>query len=222
MNGLSLVLAIYLCFKTNYWWSILIPGVISILLWWYSPVFKKRAFIGNLVVALCTACVPVWAAIYDLHELRESYSDMLVDPIIYFERMWSWVFLLSGFAFILTLVREAVKDIEDLEGDIEGNYHTLPIARGVPFTRRYILGLLGLFSALLGFGIFKLYSGGNSLLIIPIIATIIIPLMVCFVSIARAEQKHDFHRSGVHVKVLMLGGLVALVAMSLLRSYDLS
>ena len=47
-------------------------------------------------------------------------------------------FLYAGFAFILTLIREAIKDMEDMEGDARYGSKTMPIAWGVPATKVYV------------------------------------------------------------------------------------
>jgi len=213
-NALALLLAAWVCYRTGYWWPIVIPIVVSTLLWWYSPVFKKRIFIGNLVVAVCTAAVPFWAVVYEIHELREYYSDLLVSPSIFFKQLWQWTTIITASAFILTLAREAVKDIEDMEGDGDELYQTVPIQYGVDFTKRYAISLLILFLAGVGLVCYKANFITQLIPLVTVIVAILLPSLVCIFSIANAKSKQDFHKAGIYLKWLMLGGLITLVVTS--------
>lgn len=215
-NGLALLLAAWVSYRTWYWWPLAIPVIISTLLWWYSPIFKKRVFIGNLVVALCTAAVPLWAVVYEIHELKEYYSDLLVSPDIFFNQLWQWTLVITASAFVLTLVREAVKDIEDLQGDGEELYQTLPIKYGVAFTKKYAITLMILFLAGVSFVCYKADFIAQLIPLITVIAAIFLPSLLCIFSIVNAKSKQDFHKAGIYLKWLMLGGLITLVVTSYL------
>ena len=43
---------------------------------------------------------------------------------------WKWVAGLAVFSFLLTLPRELVKDLEDLEGDRQAGFRTFPALAG--------------------------------------------------------------------------------------------
>lgn len=214
LNALSILLAIWVSYRTSYWWPILIPVVISTLLWWYSPVFKKRIFIGNLVVAICTAAVPFWAVVYEIHELHRYYADMLVNSDVFFYRIWSWTLVITGSAFVLTLVREAIKDIEDMQGDGDEQYRTIPIVSGIAFTKQYAIGLMMLFLAVIGFVSYRVDLINQLIPLLAVVVAILLPSAVCIYSITRAQTKQDFHRAGIHLKWLMLGGLFTLAIVS--------
>ncbi|MGL4632749.1 MAG: geranylgeranylglycerol-phosphate geranylgeranyltransferase [Leadbetterella sp.] len=92
------------------------------LLWFYASVFKRRAFIGNMIVAGLLAMVLIEIAwYYDPHNLK----------------IWFYAFLV----FIVNLIREIIKDLEDQEGDALHGARTLPIAYGVPFSKNIIYGI---------------------------------------------------------------------------------
>jgi 4-hydroxybenzoate polyprenyltransferase len=214
INATALLLAVLVSARTGYWWPMIIPLVISTLLWWYSPVFKKKVLIGNIVVAICTAAVPLWALIYEINGLKKSYTDMMVKPELFFDALWQWTIVITASAFVLTLVREAVKDIEDMEGDGDENYQTLPIRYGVSFTKKYAIALLILFLAGVALVCYRAHIIERLIPLLTVIIGILLPTLICVVSILRAESKADFHKAGIYLKWLMLGGLVTLVVTS--------
>ncbi|GAB4397409.1 MAG: geranylgeranylglycerol-phosphate geranylgeranyltransferase [Microscillaceae bacterium] len=100
------------------------------LLWLYSNQLKRRPLIGNVVIALLTAAsVVVLAAYYPTNQ----------DLVIVF----------ALFAFFITLVREIVKDMEDVRGDADFGCKTLPIVWGMRRTKRVIYTFLAIFAIIL-------------------------------------------------------------------------
>ncbi len=215
-NALALLLAAWVSYRTWYWWPLAIPIIISTLLWWYSPVFKKKIFIGNMVVAVCTAAVPLWSVVYEINELREYYADLLVNPQAFFSQLWQWTMVVTASAFILTLVREAIKDIEDMQGDGDEQYKTLPIHYGVSFTKKYAIALMILFLAGVAFVCFKTNLMEQLIPLLTVVVAILLPAIACIIKIAGAETKSDFRKAGIYLKWLMLGGLLTLAVTSYL------
>jgi 4-hydroxybenzoate polyprenyltransferase len=114
--ALGLAAASYLAGKYDNWPSLgWYPAAVS-LLWYYSADAQKRPLVGNLIVAVfCAAVVyvPLWGEIVDLP------SEQMAMLHTY-----------AGFAFFSTLARELVKDMEDVVGDEQAGYRTLPIVLG--------------------------------------------------------------------------------------------
>ena len=98
-----------------------------ILLWFYSTIFKRKLLIGNIIISLLTAWV-----ILVLYICEFSFADFR-DPVYHalLSRLFKFAILYGGFAFIISLIREVVKDIEDLEGDMRYGCRTMPIVWGV-------------------------------------------------------------------------------------------
>jgi len=82
----------------------------SFMMFYYAKSLKKKFLMGNLVVAYAAGSSFIFGAI--------SNSNL------------KNVFLISVVAFLYTLVREIVKDIEDVDGDKKENSSTLPIILG--------------------------------------------------------------------------------------------
>jgi 4-hydroxybenzoate polyprenyltransferase len=107
-------------------WVFLVSVSSVTLLWLYASYFKKRPFIGNLIVSLLTAL-------------------SLVILGVYYPQNRTLVGLYALFAFGITLIREIIKDIEDVRGDASHGCRTLPIVWGIYRTKWVIYLLVALF-----------------------------------------------------------------------------
>lgn len=135
------------------WWArswtlamifIVIPG----LLWFYSASYKRQLLIGNIVVAFASALVPLLIAIINADYLAHLYGEALAyTPIV--GQLYVWLGGFAIFAFLMTIVREMVKDIEDREGDCEMECRTIPIVWGVKTTKIIVTILLLAIAALI-------------------------------------------------------------------------
>lgn len=121
LNFLSVVFASYVSFKSVVFFSIYI-----FMLWFYSHKLKKYPFIGNMVAAVL-AVVPFFA-------IFVHYANF--DIVI---------FVHATFLFLLISMRELVKDLENLKGDITHGYNTIPVVYGEK-TSKHMLTALSLFS----------------------------------------------------------------------------
>jgi 4-hydroxybenzoate polyprenyltransferase len=208
LNISGILFSLFVCVRTGYYWPIIIPIFIITILWWYSPIFKKKIFIGNLSVAVCTAAVPLWAALFEILVMKDSYGDLLVDSNSFFTNLWLWIFALCSFALLLTLIREAVKDMEDMQGDKEGEYHTIPLVFGEIKTKRYIYGLMSIFLIAAGLGVSRL-SNLNDYIFFGVL--ILLPALFTTYSIAKASTQKDYRNSSFYLKVMILCGLAMIV-----------
>jgi geranylgeranylglycerol-phosphate geranylgeranyltransferase len=99
--------------------AVIIVSVSNSILFFYSKTFKKIPLTGNLLIALLTGTAFL-------------YGGTTVNNI-------SFVIIPALFAFLINLIRELIKDMEDKEGDIKSNVVTLPIRLGNNFVKRFIL-----------------------------------------------------------------------------------
>lgn len=216
LNIGAVLISVYLCMKYAYWWPMVIPVVIATLLWWYSPYLKKKVWIGNAAIACCTAAVPYWAGIFELHELRKSYLDMLVNGEAFFTLLNILIYALALFAFLLTLIREAQKDMEDIPGDREGGYHTMPIKWGVAATRKYVLALLGVYVLCVCYFLYHLFQFNeiHTVLFASVALLLLGPTALSIWSTIRADSPQQFHQSSTYTKWMMISGLVSFCILS--------
>lgn len=109
---------------------VLIPGI----LWFYSSSYKRQLILGNIVVALIMALLPMMVVFANVAQMSLKYGDVVqYSPVI--SDLYLWIGGFSLFAFLCTWIREIVKDMQDQVGDREYECHTLPICIGDVWTK---------------------------------------------------------------------------------------
>lgn len=213
MHWIFNIVAILLGFYVSYEIGIFNLGTIFLftagLLWYYSTNFSKELLIGNIVVAVLTATIPLLVAIYDLVPLYKAYRGFLENFFIDFNYILFWILGFSFFAFISTLSREIVKDMEDLEGDNAYGRNTLPIAAGMPIAKLTVtvlqLLLIGALSASCVLYIEDMLSYSYIGILIALNAYIIW-------AVQKANNAKDLHKTSNLLKFsMMIGVLYSLI-----------
>src|SRR5690554_732351 len=137
LNFIAFGIAIYLGLVLDTFWYVFIHLLSINFLWFYSMQLKRTLVIGNVVIALLTALVPVLVGIY----YQDYFKAVTLDSAHPFH-LNSYAFFpvylgigLGIFAFVLNLTREIVKDMEDVEGDLVLKARTIPIVYGLQKSR---------------------------------------------------------------------------------------
>lgn len=200
------LLSIALAWQLSEWeWLWLYP-VATLLLAAYSPYIKSRPFWGNLLVALYCAGVPglIW-----LGERHSMHRLFLVDPAT--ARLVQFTLLLFlVFAFLVTLLREIVKDLEDLPGDRAAGRRTLPVFWGELPTRRLSFALgIGL-AVFLPLSLRWLATPLPPVLIL-VVGLLLIGLLYLLLRLRRARTPVAYRLLSQGLKWYMLGGLLFLL-----------
>jgi len=188
------------------WYLILANIACVALLWFYSTNFKKSLLIGNIVISLLTS----WTI------LVVFFSK--VSPGNAFElgnhaqpKFFRLAFLYAGFAFICSLIREAIKDIEDIQGDERFGSHSMPIAWGVNASKVYIaVWMIVLIIILLTLQIYILQFRWWELVAYGVL-TIILPLVLIFRKLFKASTAADYHNLSSLIKLVMLAGILSMI-----------
>ncbi len=169
-------------------WKIAVINFFSaFLLWFYSNNLKRQPFVGNLTVALLTGL--------SIALINWLYHTDLVLINIY-----------ASFAFFMTLVREIIKDMEDLKGDTTYGCKTLPIVLGFRKTKTVLYSLLALFVL----SVVLIHFFSNPLPIYYFIGFLFFPLSVLFLRLVRADTKNDFYQLSTLCKMIMLLGILSM------------
>lgn len=208
LNATAVALVGIVCYAYAFWSPILLPITIITLLWWYSPVLKKKPLAGNVLVAVCTSLVPVFAGIFDVQLLAGQLSVLTIGPISLYQYTWLWIITIAAFAFVLTIIREAVKDAQDIPGDSAADYHTLPIVWGINRTRKYVYVWMIVFALMTALCMTRVQKTTDLLLFVVLL---IAPLFMAVLRLRSAQQSADFARVSFWVKALMLGGLLLML-----------
>lgn len=183
-------------------------AITVILLWFYSTTFKKQLLSGNIIISLLTGWVIMvqYVAVTPIKIGIGNFEDILL-----FRRLYKYAILYAGFAFIISLIREVVKDMEDMEGDRRYGCNTMPIEWGIPSTRIFvsvwIIVLLGCL-IVIQFYAFQLQWWWS---VLYSVLFLILPLIKFFRLLAKASMTQDFHQLSTLLKWIMFSGILSML-----------
>lgn len=104
------------------WRAFLFFSTNIFLIWYYSHRIKKYPFIGNLTAAIL-AVLPFLAI------------------LLYYKNLYEVIIGHAAFLFLLLLIREMIKDLENIKGDLANDYKTIPILYGETVSKKIIISL---------------------------------------------------------------------------------
>jgi 4-hydroxybenzoate polyprenyltransferase len=117
VNFVVFLLAFFVSFR-----AVLFFSAYIFLIWFYSHKLKKITVVGNLTAAFL-AVLPFFAI------------------LLYYKNLYPEIFAHATFLFLLILVREMIKDLENLKGDVANDYQTIPVLYGETFAKKIITAL---------------------------------------------------------------------------------
>ncbi len=168
---------------------------ITLLLALYALKFKALPLIGNLFVALCSAAVVASCLLIASFETRSGMLNFTGYIL---------------FAFFTSLIREIVKDLQDIEGDKAAGYHTYPILMGERGAKVFLYVLLGM--QILLSGIYSVLAWGIGMQISAIIMGLITIMLFAFMNhVANAKHKEAYLESSKFMKYIMVAGVINLI-----------
>ena len=205
LNGLGVVLGFYLAWSIGMMFLGFVFLLVSGLLWFYSTTYKRQFLIGNILVAFLTGLVPFMVALFEIPLLMDEYSAIMIDFDINLNHILVWIGGFSFFAFITTLIRELVKDMEDFEGDRAYGRRSLPIVLGLNVSKIIVSGLILItLSALFVIVIFFL---NDPITFIFMLVALLLPMAFLIFWLWKAKSRKAYHIASILTKVIMLSGL---------------
>ncbi len=171
----------------------------------YSISLKNSLLIGNLIIALLAALVPLTVGLFEVNQLQAGYADLAKEfKNFNFNFLAFWVLGFSVFAFVLTLAREITKDVEDIDGDRKAGASTLPIQWGIKTAQIIVSAIYLVFIGLLWYVhhsfLPDLYTKVY-VIVLSILAAILIFLTI------KAKNARHFHQVGTLNKLVSLIGV---------------
>lgn len=219
-NVLGFLLALYLARKLGNYFAVSIQLASTILLWFYSTTFKRQFVTGNVVVALLTGLTVMILAVYEPALYPHiNFRYFLVEGGRVLVNPFGVIAVYTYFAFMLTWMREIVKDMEDFKGDAEDGCVTMPIRIGLQRSTRYVIffGILAI--APLCIAAVKLFSGSWSVLGIYIFVALIMPLVFWLFFLPRKATAKHYGEASRRLKIIMLAGIASLLLYFWLQYY---
>jgi len=207
LNIIAIALGFYISSLIGMYKLGIVFILISGLLWFYSSSFKTSFLFGNIIVALLAALVPLIVLPYEILLQFELNHNTLISTRNNLSEISFWILGYSGFAFIMTLIREIIKDTEDYKADNEYNYNTLPIKIGRKATKYIIAGLV-LTTIIFIFLVILKFLNLHILQIIYIITFVIMPLANIGIFIFKANEQKHFYGLSLLTKITMFTGVL--------------
>jgi 4-hydroxybenzoate polyprenyltransferase len=176
---------------------------VAFVLYLYASSLKSMLLVGNLVISILVALVILITGVFELFpvitEASQPVFKFLMERLLEFSLM----------AFLINVVREWVKDCEDVNGDKAGGRNTLAIAlgrtRAARFIAFFILGIL----ILLGWFVYE-YIYLNDIITYYFIFLIMGPLMFVMIKLWSAQTQKEFHILSTVLKVVLLFGILSI------------
>lgn len=178
-----------------------------LLLWFYSTTFKKKLLIGNVVISLLTAwvIVVIYFCSINIWLIRDAEYDYTVT------RMFKFTAIYAGFAFIISLIREVVKDMEDIEGDERYGCRTMPIVWGIQASKIFVaVWLIVLTASVITLQVYAVLLGWWSGIVYSLLL-IVLPLLFLLRDIYRAQSSADYHKLSTRIKLVMFTGILSML-----------
>lgn len=206
MLSIAGILCTVIAVSLHKWYLILANILCVIFLWLYSTSFKRQLLIGNIVIAILTA----WTVLVIFYSFVPLQSAIGTDNL-FTVKFFRAAFLYAGFAFIITLIREVIKDMEDMKGDARYGCKTLPIVTGITATKIYtMVWTIVLIGALIVLQLYILQFNWWWAVIYSLLF-VIIPLCYFTFLLFKAETQPEFKRLSSFTKWIMLAGILSMI-----------
>ncbi len=191
INIVALFISLIVALKMHDWKIFITVFISGFLMWYYSNSLKRLALWGNITISLLTG-----VSIYYISFLSNNNIRMV---IIY-----------AVFAFMISLIREIIKDMEDMKGDALYGCKTLPIVWGVKNTKYFIFIISSIFILIMGFLFMERY---NNYLVLYFSLALFPIFIFLLVKLFKAESEKDYHNLSTLSKGIMLAGLASILLM---------
>lgn len=196
---------IYLSIRLNSVIPSIVLGFALFTTWWYSLVLKRSFVWGNLAVSFMTSCTLGMAWFFEWLLLKESKPGLYETATI-----TAIAIGICFFAFLLSMMRELVKDLEDIDGDKAFGCRSIPIVMGISRSKMliYIISILLYFSLIYC----QLWLKNNNflLVIIWLVLAVELPLLFFLIRLRSAETSLQFHKASSQLKRIMAGGIATM------------
>lgn len=177
--------------------------IISALLYVYSSFLKQIPFVGNIIISILVGLTVLIVGIFDL--IPAVTQSNKSTQLTFFNILFDY----SVFAFLINLVREIIKDIEDIDGDYKAGLKTLPIVLGRERAKKIVFALSFLpLAAVIHYIVTYLFQ--QQIAVIYFLVAIAAPLIFVTIKIFLAKTKKDYQFISSLLKVVMLLGILSL------------
>jgi 4-hydroxybenzoate polyprenyltransferase len=207
LSSTGIIISAYVAWKTGFWYILIGNFLCVLLLFGYSVSLKKKLLSGNALIALLTAWVILVISISEFRVITGNMPELTAA----INKITRLGFLYAGFAFISSLIREAIKDIEDLQGDEKYGCRTMPVVWGVNATKVYVaVWLIVIVALLIVLQVYVVQYQWWWPMVYSIVF-IIAPFVYIFFRLRKARSSKDYHALSNWMKGVMLAGILSMI-----------
>ena len=186
LNISVIIAASYVSFRAVLFFSLYIFAI-----WFYSHKIKRRPVVGNLTSAILT--ITPFFAIF-----------------LYYKNFSSLIFVFGFYLFLVLSMRELIKDLQNLKGDLLQNYKTIPVVYGEKYAKLMIIVLV---VCNVSVTIFLLKSYALERMDYFFYTSISL-LFVVLLLLPKAQSRHQYSRIHILLKLLVLLGVFSIVLLN--------
>jgi 4-hydroxybenzoate polyprenyltransferase len=186
LNISVIIAASYVSFRAVLFFSVYIFAI-----WFYSHKIKKRPVVGNLTSAILT--ITPFFAIF-----------------LYYKNFSSLIFVFGFYLFLVLSMRELIKDLQNLKGDLLQNYKTIPVVYGEKYAKLMIIVLV---VCNVSVTIFLLKSYALERMDYFFYTSISL-LFVVLLLLPKAQSRQQYSRIHILLKLLVLLGVFSIVLLN--------
>ena len=209
LNVIAIVIGFYLAYRIRILSFAFLFPFISGLLWIYSAKYKRVLIWGNLIVSALSAFVILIVWLFEFFWIRMS-PDFFVTAIPDFRWVTKIFLAYALFAFLVSLFREIIKDMEDCGGDATNDCLTLPVVAGMKVSAWVVATLVVFTILLLAYGQVILSRMEMGLLFWYLMIAIQLPALYLLFKVFRAKDKNDYANLSMLSKLIMVAGILSL------------
>jgi len=207
-NVIAFIIGTYVSYKAGSVKLVVILIIMITLLWMYSVKFKAYFLLGNILVSFSSAMSILIVWIFDMYAIH--YTGEFIIMNIRTLNFFVWAYFL--FAFAISLLREIIKDIEDIEGDKKIGCTTIPVVLGVKKTKYFLYAILLISLCALIYLSYQICCSQYFKVVFWYMdIVIIIPLIYMGYIIIKAKNKDDFSYLSSITKFIMLAGVLSML-----------
>ncbi len=210
-SGMGILLSVYVTYKTKVWPIAIVNFICVLALWFYSTNFKKQLLSGNLVIAGLTAWTILVVYFFVGADLFSINGWAAETNSFNVRRLFKFTLLYAGFAFVTTLIREVIKDLEDMEGDRKYGCNTMPIAWGVPTSKVFTAVWIIVAGATLVIVQLYTWQSGKWIAALYFLFFIIYPLFYLLRKFKTAKTSADYGKLSNIIKLIILAGILSML-----------
>jgi len=212
LNIIGILAGFYIAYRIGKLSFIAIFIITALLLKLYNSDFKKWPLVGNIIVSLMVSLSILIVGIFDV--IPAITNENVVEQYHAFRVLIDY----AVFAFMFMLLREIVKDIEDVNGDKKLKMKTLPIVFGRKRTKNIVFVLSFVPLILVTFYSFNNFSDVPFILAYMLIV-VMLPLLYFMTKIIYAKTRRNYTYASNLLKVIMLLGMLSILVISLTIHY---